>query len=456
MIYLLLISLVVLFLFCYLFSGKDFFAPAAVQLLTFVGSVLMCIYFMWSMDAPYEFHWATIEIIALTMAMTGIIGIVVHHLFSKIKIQAHTPESVDISPISSGVSILFVGIIFFTMIWILAELRRIGGTSGSFGNIVSRFHALNSYSTEEFARLPFLLRQLLKITRVLLLLYGFNFIRFFHKMKTGQKCMNILILGFCIVTLLITGGRTSTVNQLIGYFVIFHLLRIQKDGRYKQYGVKALIRIVLFLIVILIFFFLVKNFVGRNSRNETMNLADYIAYYTGSQYITLDQYFQRPPSASGIFGKETFYSMNQFLINYKLVDGHPYIVHLEFRPIGTGFSTNVYTFLRSYHCDFGMVGMYLLHGLSILFMTLFYEYVKKRRGNLGILIFGQMYYTIVLSFFAERFYSKIFSVDYVGHLLLLISLYELFIRKRIRLKFRWTAHVLQPVPIQQEPNTVDS
>ena len=286
------------------------------------------------------------------------------------------------------------------------------------------------------------------IIQVLFLLYGFNFIRFFNTLTTGQKYTSLLIVGFCIVTLLLTGSRATAVNLLISCFMFFYLLRIQKDGEYKQYRVKYLIRIAILLVVVLIVFFLVKDFIGRSGTvSGEMKSMDYIAYYTGTQYISLDQYFQNPPSASRIFGKETFLGINQFLINYKLVDMPDYIVHKEFRTVGAGYSNNVYTFIRSYHYDFGMMGVYLLHGLSILFMTIFYECVKKRRSNLGILLFGQIYNTIVMSFFVERVYTYIFSVNYVEQLLLLIVFYGLFIRKRIRIKFSRTAHVRQPIPI---------
>lgn len=341
----------------------------------------------------------------------------------------------------------------------MAEIRRIGGMSGSFEQTMTHFRMLNSYSTEESAKLPFLLKQLLKLIQVLFLLYGFNLIRFFNTMTAGQKWTNFLIIGFCTINLLLTGARGTVVNLLISCIIFFHLLRIQKAGKYKQYRVKYLIRMVLLLIAVLVTFFLVKDFVGRSGTvSGAMKFMDYIAYYTGTQYIALDQYLQNPPLPSRIFGKETFFGINQFFSKIKLVDITSYIVHLEFRPVGAGaeLRSNVYTFLRSYHYDFGEIGMYLLHGLSILLLTVFYEYVKKKRGNIGILIFGQMYYTIVMSFFAERFYSNIFSANYVEQFLLLIVLYEFFIRKRIRLKFCRTDYVLQSLPSKMEPYTIDS
>lgn len=446
MIYVLFGSLLLVFILCYFFSGKDFFAPATVQILTFLGAVFMCIYFMWSMDCPHDFQWITIGMIMTAMLMSAVIGIIVHHLFSRIEIKSHSLERVDISPIPNAVSIFVITIIIGTIFWLLNEIRRIGGTSGSFFITMSRFRAISSYSTEENGRLPWLLSQLITLVRIFFLLYGYDLIRFFHELTIAHRTVNLLVLGLAALTSLLTGGRTYIVNDLFCLVVIFHLLRIQRQGGYKTYSLRYLLRFGLIVLLIMAAFFLTKSFVGRTGRNNTMNPVDYISYYTGSGLIAFDKYLRYPPSPSYIWGKETFYRLNSFLINYNLIDLSPYLMHLEFRPVGAGFKNNVYTFLRSYHYDFGVAGMYFLHGLSIVFLSVFYEYVKKKRGSLGILIFGQMYYAIVMSFFAERFYSNIFSLNYVKQLVILLVLYELFIRKRIRFKFRRSAHIPQPVP----------
>lgn len=454
MIYVLLGLLAVFLWISFIFGGKDFFSPSTVQILTFFGSVMMCIYFMWSMDCHHSFTMKTISMIAGAMTMSVIIGIVVHRLFFKVDIKPHTLESVEISPISNIASIFILGIIIFTIFWQLMEIRRIGGVSGGFYETMNRFHARNFYVENETSMLPWFLNQLLDMVRCLFLVYGFNFIRFFDSLKPKQRFLNLMIIVLCCLGLLLTGRRLPIVNLFIGCLIVFHFLGIQKREAYKQYSFKTFIKMGLLVLLIAAVFFLTKSLVGRASRNEAMNAADYISYYTGSGLIAFDEYVQRPPYADGFWGKETFTSLNMFLVNYKIIPR--YRVQLEFRPVGAGFTNNVYTFLRCYHYDFGVLGMYLLHGISILLLSVFYEYVKKKRGNLGILIFAQLYYTIVMSFFTERFYADIFSMNYIQQLITLLILYELLIRKRIRLKFRRTAHGLHPIPIRQESHSIDS
>lgn len=442
MIYFLFTSVAIMFIVSYYLDGRDFFAPSTMQILTFAGSIFMCIYFMLSMNCPHEFHWKTIILILTAMALSMMLGIGIHFMLTRIKVCAHTPESVRISPISNWASLAVLSIIVISIIWLLVEIRRIGDTSGDFFATMVKFHSIHSYSTEEIGRFPWLLNQLINLINVIFVLYGFNLIRFFKDLMAWDKVVNLLIIGLCILTLLLTGGRGYVVYNLIAFFIMFHLLRVQRQLGYKPYPFKFLVRMAAFLVLILVVFFIAKNFVGRNSKNEEMNLADYISYYVGTVFITLDEYLQNPPVPSSIFGKETFYNLNRFLINYGIIDMPLYLVHLEFRPVGAGYSTNVYTFLRSYHFDFGLVGTYIFHVLSIVSLSVFYEYVKKKRGNMGILIFSMMYYSIVLSFFAERFFSTIVSVGFVKLTVELLILYQLLIRKRIRL--RLSSHHLSP------------
>lgn len=456
MIYFLFVSLVVVFILCYFFSGRDFFAPSTVQVLTFLGAVFMCIYFMWSLDCPHDFQWKTIGIIVGAMVMSAIIGIVVHRLFSKVDIKPYTLESVEIYPISNIVSFFVLGILFFVIFWLLIEIRRIGGNGGSFFSTMSRFHAKYMYAVTGENRFPWLLNQFITLIHPVLILYAFNLLRFWQNIRCMEKTVNITILSLCVIALLLTGMRTPVVNNLANVIVIFHLIRIQKKGGYKQYSFKFFFRIGILMLIVLATFFLTKSFVGRSSRNETLNAVDYLSYYVGAGIIALDNYLNYPPIPNNIFGKITFYSLNSFLIHYGFIDLPPYMRHVEFRPVGAGLTTNVYTFLRIYHCDFGTIGTFVLHGIMILFLSIFYEYVKKKRGNIGILTFGMMYYPVVMSFFDERFFSGIISMDFLTKLIPLLILYELLIRKRIRLKFRRAAHMMRSIPVQLESHIIDS
>lgn len=436
MIYLLLIVLITLFFLSYLLSGKDLFAPATMQILTFTGSAFLCIYFMFSMDAPHSFHWDTILMVMCAMALSMAIGVVVHWIFSRVEITPYDEDSISISPISGSINCLIIVVVSVTIVWLLIEVRRIAGASNSFFDMMHSYRMTSSYSTDSDTQLPWLLRQLYSLIRILLLIYTFNIIRFYKELSFGQKIMNIFIIILCSLGLLLNGARSKLIIQLIAGIIMFHLLRIQRDNGYKKYDLKAIIKMMTVFVMILVMFYVTKSFVGRNSRNEEMNVVDYISYYTGTEYITLDDYLQHPPAKSDIFGKETFYYLNQFMAKHGLIDSPLYIKHFEFRNVGAGYLSNTYTFLRSYHHDFGMLGVFILHGISMTFMSAFYEYAKRKRGTLSILIFSEIYYCVVLSFFLENFFAEVCSLYIIKMIIMLLALYEILFRKRIRFVFQ--------------------
>lgn len=203
-------------------------------------------------------------------------------------------------------------------------------------------------------------------------------------------------------------------------------------------------------------FFATRGLVGRyGSGNYSMSPDVYVSYYVGSGFIALDDYLQHPIPPDGIFGKHTFVNLLRFLRDYLGVDIPRYIAHLEFRPVGAGFTNNVYTFLRVYHHDFGVMGLFVLLALSMVFMSVFFEYVKKERGNVGILTFSMMYYSVVMSFFTERFYSDLVSIYFLKTLFCLLLLYEVLIRKRIYFRLsRKTVRILPSFKLNWR--TVDS
>lgn len=436
MIYILLITLIVLFFLSYLFSGKDFFAPATVQILTFAGSAFLCIYFMLSMDAPHSFHWNTIIMVICSMTLSMVIGVAVHRIYARVEITPQDRDSEKISPISNFVNIFVIGFIIITILWTLIEVKRIGGSSGSFNAIMHSYRMNSSYSADLEDKFPWLLGQMLTLMRILFFFYTYDIIRFSKELSLKRKLVDIIIIVLCSVGLLLCAIRNQLVVQIVASLIMFHLLRIQKNNGYKKYNIKQMFKGISVFVMIFLLFFVTKTFVGRDSRNEDLNIADYISYYAGTEYITLDTYMQNPSPANDILGKETFYYLNQFLASRGLSESPLYIRHLEFRSVGAGYRSNTYTFLRAYHHDFGMMGVYILHSVSIVFMSVFYEHVKKRRGTLSILIFAEMYYCIMLSFFQEYTFAEIVSPKFFKMIIMLILLYEVLIRKRIKLVFR--------------------
>lgn len=230
MIYILFIVLLSLFVLSYFFTGRDFFAPSTVQVLTFAGAVFMCIYFMWAMNCPHDFQEETIGLVLAAMLLSTIIGVIAHWLFSKIKIRPASCKGEDISPVYNAVSCAVAAIVIITIFWMLIEIRRIGGTAGSFYAVMHRFRLRNSYLTLEEAQFPWVLRQLVHQMKAFTVLYAFNLIYFFKELSFWEKIGDIFIIILCFISQLLGGARTPAVHIFLACLTMFHLLRLKIGG----------------------------------------------------------------------------------------------------------------------------------------------------------------------------------------------------------------------------------
>ncbi len=434
MIYILTGSLLVLFIASYFFSGRDFFAPMTVQVMSFLFSGLMCIYFMHSFDAPYRFHWNSIAIIISCLALSVLIGILTHQVFNKLKIRPYAQSEINVSPISNGMNIAILVLVIFIALWEAMEVRRMSGVFGNYAESALAYRNLSYRSTTDEYDFPFLLRQLLPVAQAIFVLYGFDLFRFRKVLSLSAKIIHICVIGICILIGLLGAGRHTTVDQLIACICIFHLLRCQAQHGYRKYSFKFLLRIFIIVCIALWAFSALKTFVGREWTSVVSTPLDYISYYTGTEFITFDIYLQDPPPPTSVFGQHTFRSLILNLINFGILDIPRFITRGKFVSVGGGQINNVYTLFKTYHYDFGIAGIYILHMTASVFLSVFYEYTKKKCGNIAIITFSTMYYSIVLTFFAEYFFSNVISITFLKQLLPLLVLYECLIRKRIRVK----------------------
>lgn len=433
MIWLLLMFLLFLLTLSYRYAGKDFFAPATVQILSFSFSVAMGIYWMWSIDVWHDFHWETMVIIASVLSVSAAIGIIVHRVLTRTRIGQDNDYE-NSSPISKLALILLGCFVIAVVCWELTEIVRIAGTNGSFGEIMKTFRNKNSYSSNEEFMFPFLLRQSVSLIQGIFIITGFNFICFYKKLSLQAKVANVALMGLCVMSSLLTGARSGVVNILIGLAVFYHILRIRRMHGFFGYTFKTVVKVVLSLCLMLYSFVLVNHVVGRIGRTASLPALSYLSVYTGSEPILLDQYLQNPPPPSDMAGKYSFYALIRNLQRLGIVTYPRYLIHLEFRGIGKGYGGNTYSFIRIYHYDYGLLGLFVLHALMVLTMSLMYEYTKKRLSDKWIIIFGSIYYCIVLSFFAERFYSNLFAFSFLLRLGELFVLHEVLIKKKIRLR----------------------
>ncbi len=417
MIYALLAALVLLSLASYGLCGRDFFAPATMLCLAFTFSCACALY-----NLPrWQFTLAprTVTLIVGALALSVGINAWARACFQRVRVQPWQGQAVPIPLWVSAGILLVLGAVLLVM---LAQVRRIGG-GGSLAAAMAVFRAKNAYGLSLSDQLPGWVRQLLNLSAVVAFLYLFHLIWFGLRLGRLGLVLNAAILAICVGVSLLTGGRFSAMTMVVAGAVLWYMLR---SGGPRAWKLGTLLRVMAAVLAVLYGFYAVKTLVGRQSEDT---LVEYITHYAGGGIPGLDLYLQDPPAPSGIWGKETFYSLNNGLRKLGVLDIPYYYIHHEFRRSGGASIGNIYTALRDYHYDFGLGGLLVLHTAFSVIFAFWYEYQKKRRSHLGILLWAMVYYCVVFYPISNSFFASVISFGFVIRAALLAVLYRLLIQR---------------------------
>lgn len=427
MIYELLIILIIMMLISYSFCGKDFFAPATMLLIGFIFSVLSAIYNLrlWK----FTLSSFTVAIVVSALALSVVINATIHHVVQKTNFVLKKMEE---SKINRKITVCVLILQLFVVAIMLQQVRRIGG-SGSLASVMVLYRAKTAYGTNLSDQLPGWIRQLLNFSSVLSYIYLYNIFQFYKSMKRRELIGCILVPVISSIASLLTGGRFATMALIVGAMVMWCLVRIKRTGMQRVFRIRTIIAFVVVGILAMYLFWVSKNLVGRTGDSDILS---YITHYSGGSIPGLDLYFKNPPSKSYIWGKETFYSLNNGLRKLGVLDIPYYYIHHEFRQSGGISIGNVYTALRDYHYDFGTFGLFFLHFVFSACISTLYEVEKKRHSTIGIMLNGILYQCVVFYTVSNYFFATFVGFGFLIKLVMLVILYELLIRKRVKVTCR--------------------
>ena len=424
-IYGLLVCLVILFFISYQLCDKDFFNPATMLTLSFIFSTLCAIYKYPTWQYTFTMHTTVLIVTALSFSVAIARGV------KHISFLTWKNTRVDnISPISISAIFIALVIIIVTIVTMIHQILQVVGIATTINEIMGSYRNNVSYSTDLENQLPQWLKILLYFVNSFSYLFSFDLIYFWNQHKFKRKIINILIIVLCMFTGLLNGGRFGMATLLCSAVVMLHFIRIKKMGMYKKYKIILVIKTMLLIIAAFMIFYYAKTLVGRE---DDQGILGYIGHYFGGGIPLLDWYLREPTSTNNIWGEETFYSLINNLRRVGIINIDYYYKHHEFRYINGNSMGNVYTAFRDYYHDYGVIGMYILHITFSMIFSLLYEAVKKNRGVIEIIVFSTIYYCIIFYTFNNSFFASIVSLGFVLQTTILLILYEIFIRKKIKI-----------------------
>lgn len=434
--YLLLFTILTLLIGNFLLFNRDLLAPPVIVCAVFLISCICSIY-------NYQFwqftiHQNTYLTIVYGLVLFSIASFAADNLF-----KALYPPVKRMSGIRSGLQIIkvshmklaIVNIITFAIsIWYAMEIIKIAGRYGymsSISDITSIYRRVAAYgllSNEEDINM--ICRQLYKMVVALSYVSLYIFINNVIVSKKIKKNIHVLIP--CIIYMimsLISAGRYQLIKVVSAAIFLYYILYMKHTDYKSRIGIKFLIRCLEVLVIFCIVFFKLGNIVGRDVNKDPLY---YITSYAGGSIPLLDSFLQYPPVKSNIFGKESFYSINNFIGRYFKINKLQYITHHEFRTAPTGINMgNVYTVFRRMIYDFGYSGMTVLYSFCAVFYTVIYNKIKLKpisgKVELGIIFYSYISFGLTMQFYEDAFYSSIISVNTLATFIMIYVCKILFV-----------------------------
>lgn len=431
MIYVLFILLIIFTWLTYSYK-KDIFHPICLICLSFCFSVFCAVLNIdnWGINLSES---------TVFLIISGIISFILPSIFTK-KPKKCEKKPIENSEIYVSKNILkfFLFIQFiFLILFIIWMKNYFGSLSNIFNsNLMTEFRFEKSFN--QAIEFPWYINQGIKFSKAFVYVITFIYINNsvvnrLKKQKNKHKILlNLSIIMYALQTIL-TGGRSELILYIIFvsslYFFIYNHYN-KKSG--TKIGANSL-KILFIIALVLYAFSASRTLVGRTSEDDPVS---YISKYFGGSIQLFDDYIKNPAPKSQIFGKETFYSVNKFLGQLKIINAD-YTIHLEFRnPNGVGLG-NVYTAFRRMYQDFGLFGIITLNLIHGTIMALWYKKIyssPKITFSLQLILYFILLHTVVLMPFSDFFFSTALSINYVNTIIYMLII--IFILKKYNLNIR--------------------
>lgn len=437
----LLLIFIVLLVVCYQYFNKDIIHPSVVFCAVYVISIFCALLNVNKWDIVLNDNTLYILLFGgmIFVAVSALIDNYYQKKYGKEKPKNNEVKTITIDkPKLIFYSIYNLVICLLTLYYVYAIASKYGDFN-SFSEMLSIFRNNTSYQVND--AIPHYVAFLTKFSIVFsaIALYAFinnlvihitsKSIKTFKKVLLFLKKQILYILPILIyiLSLFVRSERKSIISLIIMAIAYFLIIYNKKKKFNKPIKLKTIGKLAIVMLVLLVCFYFSASIIGRKNNK---NLFDYITFYIGGSIECLNLYVENPVPKSDIIGKESFYYFIKNLSDYHIVDGiEKYSSHLEFRYHNKVMVGNIYTAYRRWLQDFGYIGMVIMQIIMSAFFTIYYnklKYNKAKKGyyNLWLIIYGYIFYMVVLHPIDGYFYMNLFRLAALTSLIIFIMIYE--------------------------------
>ena len=335
--------------------------------------------------------------------------------------------------VDNFIKIFVVIFLIITILLSIKDLLRITGYPlGEIFAAMKRYDYLDKFSSTNvgFGSITNLFK-----TISIAFTFWFLFIlinNYIYSKRVNVLDLIIVILG--IASTLTTGGRNYMISIILAGCAMCMMLYYSKHSNKKRkISIRAKILIVLIPILGLWSFPKMTELVGRSVNTSSMY---YLAIYCGAPIKNLDTYLQEFQNKTDIKHQNITFRNLIVWYNAKFGSGETYKFDQPFRYIGNYQLGNVYTLFYSYVYDYGYAGVIILTSVMAFIVQFIYEKsksVKKlNKPNMWYLIYGYMFGYILLAYFNNKFYERVFTTHFIELVILWIFFNGILLKIRFK------------------------
>ncbi|MBT0946266.1 O-antigen polymerase [Streptococcus lutetiensis] len=410
-------TIFVLFGYNFFINNKELTSPAVLFSFSFV--VLMIFAFINYSDLGlYSLNWRTsfVIIIGILSFMLGTLPFV--KMTNRISFFFNEEKGVRINQ-KVSVNKLLIFLLFGFFILIL-NTKYLGISTENYSSILGdiRDSTVNSGSG--------VLPKYLVFSNMIMLMGGIFFSielpRFFIE-KDYIKVFLSLVIFLLSILISFSGGSRGSSLILIISLIFNSILESYKNNKLRKIKISSIIKVFL-IIIVLLYLFKESAVILGQTQVADFSFSRYILLYVGAQLKNLDMAltYQNIINSSNVFGQETFRSFVKFFSN--LIGSGLYGDYKLFLPFNyyNGISLgNVYTTFYPFLRDFGYFGVIICSMfMGVISEYLYYLAKKFNSWNDGVSIWNILLswssFCLLFSFFSNKFYENIFSLDILNYI----------------------------------------
>lgn len=435
------IFLVFILILAYLINNYDFISPSFLFIGPFSISVLCAAIYSDAWDLNLNLN--TFLVMSIYPLIFVLFAYLTHLLFKKrnnayVSKEKKRLKELKVSNFKLCIFILLELVsLYLTIKSMEAAVAQYGSVSG-LSNVMFWYRQLSMYSDKEIS-IPGIVIHLRRFCIASSFVWIYVFL-YNNILKVRQNKLTFILqtinIVLALINSMITGARGEAIMLIISGIILYFLLIRYINGKRFRVPLKQITKIIILLIIILVSFKGVGTLLGRIT--DSASIFEEISKYLGAMIKNLDTFLNsRPSLKSNVFGEQTFYVLIDFF-NSRI--GTPlnisyYQPFLKVNEISLG---NVYTCYMPYIYDFGYLGAGIIVSIMSFASQFVYEktFVSNAQNRISFqyLIYCYLGYTLVFSFFSERFYWSFINPMFLEYLVYWF-ITTFFIKKHIKKRF---------------------